>query len=331
MPLISIIIPTRNNEEHIAEAITSCLDNKNNDYEIIIVNDASTDQTLTEIKKIFDIYPQKTSVITTEENIGLGPARNLGVSKAKGDYLMFLDGDDWFEPGAIDCVSKKLQQTQADVLMFNHQRVWNHETRIPNIPNRYIDLNNQEKNISEPTERKGAIRNLHSACNKAYKLDFIIKNKISFPKGFYEDITWSFNSVIKAKKIYFIPEIIFNYRQRWGSITRREDDRHFDIFEKYRSILKLMAEKENYRKWYGDEAYEYGRSQIFGLFETGYRIPKRRQSEYLRTSYKLLNEWRKLQNIKYFDAKLIAAKISKPTIYNAVAKVIKFSSSRITR
>jgi len=323
MLFISIIIPTRNNEEHIAEAITSCLDNYSADYEIIIINDASTDQTLVEINKVIKNTQQKINVITTKKNIGPGPARNLGISQAKGDYLMFLDGDDWFEPKAIDCVARKLQETQVDVLMFNHQRVWDNGIVVPNIPNKYVDLDHHEKDISEPANRKGAIRNLHCPWNKTYRKNFIINNNILFADGFYEDVIWSIKSVLVAKTLLYIPDTLSNYRQRWGSITRKEDERHFDVFKQFSAVLSFLDNNKEYDFWYGEELYEYARLLLFGLISTGYRIPKEREKEYLSKTYTLLNNWRKVKEINYLDFRLLASKTTYPMVFKAVTKLIK--------
>lgn len=323
MPFISIIIPTRNNEEHIAEAITSCLNNHDTDYEIIIINDASTDKSLSEINRVIKNSQQKITVTTVENNIGPGPARNIGISQAKGEYLMFLDADDWFEPQAIDYVAKKLREIQPDVLMFNHQRVWDNGTKMPNIPNRYVSIENKEIDISEPNERKKAIRNLHCPWNKAYKLDFIKDNDISFPEGFYEDVTWSIESVLLAKTLFYIPAVIINYRQRWGSITRKVDKKHFDIFKKYNIVIDMLSKNKAYQKKYGEELYRYARSQILSIISIGYRIDKKDEPLYLKETTELLHHWRKQQGIKDIDIKLLAAKTTSPLIFKIATKLTK--------
>lgn len=292
MPFISIIIPTRNNEEHIGKAILSCLENETDDYEIIIINDASSDKTLDQINQATKNIRQSTSVINIMSNIGLGPSRNIGISNAKGRYLMFLDGDDWFEPKALDRVIRNLQDTPVDVLMFNHQRVWDDGRIIPNIPNRYVDLDNYAQDISEPKVRKKIIRNIHSSCNKAYSIEFVKKNNISFPAGFYEDAFWSIVNVVLSNKITYAPDIIFNYRQRAGSITRKIDNRHFDIFKQYKQVMSFLKNNIKYDLLYGDEIYEYAETQILGILNTGYRIAKHQENEYIATANKILADWK---------------------------------------
>ncbi len=300
MPFVSIIIPTRNNEEHIKKAILSCLENEADDFEIIIINDASSDKTLDQIKQTINGLNKRISVVSNDNNIGLGPSRNIGVCNAKGKYLMFLDGDDWFEPKALDRVIKTLKNKSLDVLMFNHQRVWEDGRKIPNIPNRYVEIENYEQDISEPDVRKKVIKNFHSACNKAYSVEFVKNNNISFPAGFYEDAFWSIVNVVLSKKITYIPEIVFNYRQRAGSITRKIDNRHFDVFKQYKQVMKFLKNNIEYDLLYGDEIYEYAETHILGILNTGYRIEKHQEEEYIATANRILADW-KSRNYKLVD------------------------------
>lgn len=297
MPFISIIIPTHNNEEHIEQAILSCFDSDFDDLEVIVVNDASTDRTEEKIKNIQERYPEKIKLIISPQNNGLGLTRNIGLKNAASEYIMFLDGDDWYEPRAIDIVAKKLKQIQPDVLMFNHQRVWTNGVKAPNTPNKYVDLNDTEKDISDRHIRKGAIRNLHSACNKAYKKEFIEVNCGEFHKGFYEDFSWSIKAVTNARKIYFIPDLVFNYRQRDGSITRSSSYEHFHIFTQIQEVQIFLDRNPTIYSSYGKEIYEYTKSLLYGIIKVGYRIPANKNYEFIRKTHQTLSKLRKTMEI----------------------------------
>jgi len=297
MPFLSIIIPTHNNEEHIEQAINSCFDSDFDDLEVIVVNDASTDKTEEKIKRLQEQHPEKIKLIISEQQNGLGETRNIGLRDAAGEYIMFLDGDDWYEPYAIQIVAEKLKKANPDVLMFNHQRIWDNGIKSPNIPNKYVDLQFREKDISKPKDRKGAIRNLHSACNKAYNKYHIKKYCGNFLEGFYEDFSWSVKAVTSAEKIHFIPNIIFNYRQRNGSITRSSSNKHFDIFIQISETQKFLEKNINIKQNYGVEIYEYTRSLLFGIIKTGYRIPKDKNHKFIKQANQTLYLWRKTLNI----------------------------------
>lgn len=291
MPFLSIIIPTHNNEEHIEQAINSCFDSDFDDLEIIVVNDASTDKTEEKIKKLQEQYPSKLKLITSESQIGPGPARNLGLEQASGEYLMFLDGDDWFESDAIQIVEKKLKEIEPDVLMFNHQRTWPDGKKQPNIPNRYVDLSKKEYDLSNHNDRVKGIENIHSACNKCYKRELIELHKMTFTSGYYEDLPWSILLCIKAESFYYIANIIFNYRQRKGSITRSKSKDHLAIFEQFDLIfekLKLTQAGKNYQ----NPIYKYAKNQIFGLYRTNYRLHKNDKKTYLRKTKHALKKWK---------------------------------------
>lgn len=309
MPFISIIIPTHNNEEHIEQAISSCFDSEFDDIEVIVVNDASTDKTEEKIKNLKEQYPSKLKLITSESQIGPGPARNSGLEQSCGEYLMFLDGDDWFEHNAIYTVAKTLKAQAPDLLMFNHQRVWDNGIKVANIPNKYVELDLSDKDITQPEDRAGAIRNVYVPWNKAYKKEYITKEKLAFPKGYYEDIYWSIYSTIKSDKTYYTGKIIINYRQRTGSITRTNSIQHFNIFDQYSKVKKLLETNNEANKHYGLKIYESCKSQIFGIIRTGYRVPKKLERNFMLRAYKFLNEWRDELQITNLDLDILLLRV----------------------
>lgn len=323
MPFISIIIPTYNNEEHIEQAIDSCFDSDFDDFEIIVINDASTDGTAAKLELLVERYAGKIKINHSEKNIGPGPARNIGLEQAKGEYIMFLDGDDWFEPDAVKTVAEKLKEVEPDVLMFNHQRVWENGIIIPNLPNKYVTLEMKEQDISKHELRNKIVRNLFTASNKTYKKTYISETDCKFPTGLYEDIYWSIKSFIFAKKAYYIPAIIFNYRQRPGSITRSSDKKHFNILIQYKNVTTLLNKHDKLKKYYGKNIYESAKAQIFGVIRVGYRIPKNLEKNFMRSSYHFLKMWRAELSIKKIDIGLVALGIGNRKVFMATQPKIK--------
>jgi glycosyltransferase involved in cell wall biosynthesis len=335
MILLTIIVVAWNDERFIEQALASCIDHSFKDYEVIVVNNGSTDRTGEIVRRTAIGREDIFRVIENKENEGPGEGRNIGIAHARGDYLMFLDGDDWFEPEAIAEVAAHLQKESPDVLMFNHQRVWDSGLKIPNLPNRYTTLGHEDRDLSPQAERQGGIRNIHTLWNKAYRRRFIEAIGISLPKlCHYEDMVWSFTAMIKAESCYFISKTVLNYRQRSGSITKSADDRHFEIFSQSRRLIELLNQEPEYNKWYGPLAYEYNRSLIFGLINTRLRIPKPRESEYLRKAASLLYEWRSQAGITKPDWLLFAAKTGNKNFYFTInginLRLIKLTQS-ITR
>lgn len=327
MPFISIIIPTYNNEEHIEQAIDSCFDSDFDDFEIIVINDASTDGTAAKLKLLADRYAGKIKINYSETNIGPGPARNIGLEQAKGEYIMFLDGDDWFEPDAVKTVAEKLKEVKPDVLIFNHQRVWENGVKLVNLPNRHVSVDCSELDISAPEDKSKLIRNIYVPWNKAYKYSFIKKTGTNFPAGLYEDIYWSVSLLIQAEKAHYISNIITNYRQRPGSITQSSNSQHINIITQYKRVRSLLQKYPEDAKKYGKKIYESGKSQIFGVIRVGHRIPQNLEKDFMRSSYHFLKMWRTELNIKKIDIGLIALGVGNRGVFMATQPKIKHKNN----
>lgn len=319
---LSVIVVTWNNENFIEQALASCIDENLHDYEVIVVHNASTDRTGELIQRSIIGHEQRFRIIENKKNEGLGEARNIGIKNAKGDYLMFLDGDDWYEPNALSDVATLLSKHTPDVLVFNYQRVWDTGGRDPNILTHLL----AERDISSPDERKVILTNFSSSSNKAYRREYIKSIGVSFPKGFYEDIVWSFRTLFSAQTCYVTPTIVFNYRQRAGSITRSSDERHLDIIKQYRILIDYLSTAPQHHAVYGATAYKYGRSQIFNVMNRKIRLPQDKQSQFLKQSSELLDEWRSNLKINKIDPTLILSRTGSPLIYNIGRKLSTFKN-----
>ncbi len=206
MPKFSIIVPVYNVEKYIKRCLDSIKMQTFKDYEVIIINDGSTDNSLEIIKD----FPY--NVITTE-NKGLSSARNLGVSKAKGDYLLFLDSDDYIEKNLLEELNNSIKDN-PDIVRFQIQTV--------------TDNNNIVKYEEEPfTIKNGEVafplitkyHFVELACCYAYKRSYFQKENFKFKEGtFHEDYGLIPLVIIKANKVKSISYIGYNYYQRTGSI-----------------------------------------------------------------------------------------------------------------
>lgn len=304
MPFISIIIPTYNNEEHIEQAIDSCFDSDFDDFEIIVINDASTDSTAEKLKYLTEKYNEKIKLINNTKNIGSGPSRNIGIDLANGEYLLFLDGDDWFEPNAVQSAVNVAKKTNAEVIIFNHQRVWADNTKTVNIPNRYTNLGLLEKDLSDPKDRKGAMKNLHTVWNKSYKTSYIKRINIKFNPGIYQDIPWSIKAVCMANTVYYSPMILVNYRQRAGAVTKTISQAHFQVFKQTSEAIDFINQNTSLRKKYSSEIYEYCKLLVFGIIRTEYRVPKSLERLFIQKSHTNILEWKNKLDISYYDNSL---------------------------
>lgn len=319
--LLSVIIVSFNGESYIEQAISSCVRLAGEDHEIIVVDNGSTDRSLELVRRMAQESGPALRIIENHENKGPGEARNIGLEHASGEYCMFLDGDDWFEPEAIPMVLKRLKEWKPDLLMFNHQQVWPDGRRIPNVPNRYVDLCDRWMDLTDPAVRKGAIRNLHVPWNKAYRMDFVRDRGLRFPpQTYYEDMVWSIRATVEADTFYYIPDVLHNYRRHPQSSLHTTHDGHFNIIRECRRIETLLKEHADYRRWYGTKIYGYVRSTLFGVINTGSRIPKAREGDYLKEVARLLKAFRRMLGLWRPDPLLLAAATGNNGIYSAISR-----------
>ena len=202
---ISIIVPVYNGEKYFAECIQSILDQSFADIEIIVINDGSTDGSLSLIER----YAQNDSriVVINQKNKGVSAARNAGLSKARGDYIMFVDADDYIaRKDALELLIDFAKENgNPDVVCF--RRVG--DTRGRKAPSGYSKLNDSiiGRMIVDET--------INTLWDKLYKKSIIKENSIKFPVGIRmaEDLLFNVQYFCEAKTIGFFDEELYYYRE----------------------------------------------------------------------------------------------------------------------
>lgn len=246
-PLISIVIPVYNVEKYLEKCLKSVLSQNFTDYEIILVNDGSKDNSL----KICNSFVQLDDRIKLidKKNGGLSDARNFGINHSIGKYIIFLDSDDyWREKTALNLVVEKLAKTY-DVVLFKYQeynvdqdKMIQKQTIPFNIDNLNDDKNLIIKKLFEDHNFPG------SAWRLVINREFLLANNLYFQKGIKsEDIDWLINVFINLKTITGVDDDFYIYlKNRPGSITNTANYKSFlDLFysiNKWRSILEEIKE-----------------------------------------------------------------------------------------
>ena len=213
---ISLIIPVYNVEQYLRDCLNSVVAQTNSDCEVICVNDGSTDGSLTILKEFQNRYNQIT--VITQQNKGLSGARNAGILAAKGDYLFFLDSDDWIEPNTLEILAQK--QRGEDLVCFNGRRVFEDgSTEEPDNEIEELNLNGWEYYCKYALVR----RKFHFVCSvlRLYRREYLLKNKLFFEEGIYhEDNLFTPLACYYAQTVKVIPDCLYVYRIRKGSITQ---------------------------------------------------------------------------------------------------------------
>jgi len=224
----SVIIPVFNVEKYLEKCLNSVLKQTYQNYEVIIVCDKSTDNS----EKIVDAFLKKSKKFTKicEDNTGLSKARNIGIKKATGDYLLFLDSDDFWEETLLETLNKNITK-DLEIIRFQANKV--EDKKITNYPEDAF-------NVTTGPDAFSKIINFHYIENSwlyAYKKDFFEKNKFTFMDDcIAEDFGLTPLILYKAKKVIGLKYTGYNYVQRDKSLMN--NDNYEQKLKKARDMLK---------------------------------------------------------------------------------------------
>ncbi len=247
----SFIVPVYNTSKYLKKCLDSLVKQTFKDFEIIIVNDGSTDNS----KDIISKYEKKYDniMVITQKNAGLSMARNNGVKKAKGKYLLFVDSDDYVEKDLLKELDKEIED--SELLRF---QVITEDEQGNNIKIFEEESFNEMKGY----DAFKIISNYHfvePACCYVYKTEYYLNNKFSFKKGVYhEDFGLVPYIIYKSMKVKSINYPGYHYITRDGSIMNNSDysktvKKAFDMLEQYKTLRlfsKNISKKNNYDDHY---------------------------------------------------------------------------------
>ena len=247
---VSIIVPIYNLEGYLSKCLDCLICQTLKDIEIICVNDESTDNSLAVLKDY--AKKDKRIKIINQKNAGPGVARNTGINAAKGEYIQFVDGDDWIEPDTCEKCYQKAKQSGVDMLTFNAEHIYPDRK----ITYHYYNLK-EEKIISCTDILDSLFEHPFHSCHYIFRKSFLDKKGIRFPATYWvEDVPFMLECWLKSKKIYVLPEAFYKYIRRKNSITA-SSDLAFDTFKIIplcQRILEpyfdtFLSLKENFSKW----------------------------------------------------------------------------------
>lgn len=246
MVKVSIILPVYNVEAFLPRCLNSIVNQTLKEIECIIVNDGSPDNSQSIIDDYVAKYPTLfKSVIKT--NGGLSDARNYGLQFVNGEYIGFIDSDDWIEPTMYEKMYKKAIEEQADLVVCDFLMEWE-ETGITN----YIQGLRQV--ADHPF--KNLLLSPASAWNKLYKSALLLETDIRYPNGlWYEDLATTAKFLTACDHIVAVDEAFVHYIQREGSIMATVNPKVLDIYKAIQSIETYYRQKNLYESYYEELEY----------------------------------------------------------------------------
>lgn len=246
--LLSIIIPVYNIESYISECIDSVLKIKNIEYEVLVILGESTDNS----NKIVKEYTLENNNVFMyfQDARGLSNARNCGMKYAKGEYILFLDGDDYINANKLEYAIKYLISYKSDVLVSEYRGIYDANNKYF-ISKQIINIKNEEDidiKIKKFLKKKKCFWNV---WRYLYKKDFLIRNKIEFKETYAEDLEYTTDIFLNTDDICFFNDYYYNYRlNRKDSLmsvsTKKKIIETLNVIEK--NIVKLYDYDYKYKK-----------------------------------------------------------------------------------
>lgn len=247
--LLSIIIPVYNVEKYVCKCLDSIFTQSVSleQYEVIIVNDGSPDKSAELVRPYVDKYPNCTLI--NQKNGGLSVARNTGMDSARGDYIWFVDSDDWLQEDSISVVLSKIR-ANLDVDVFASTMMFYYEVDGHTLPESKL-----KQGIVSGSEYFAKGYPLGAAQRSIYKLNFLKSNNLRFmPNLLHEDGLWGYTVYYLANKILLLDQYIYMYQKRsGGSIMSSINIKSpLDIIKIHKLLTEFMQTKvaEIDRVWY---------------------------------------------------------------------------------
>jgi CDP-glycerol glycerophosphotransferase len=235
----SFIVPVHKVQGYLRQCLDSILEQSYTDFEVIAVNDCSPDNSGSILAE-YAARDHRLQVITLERNLGQGPARNIALDAAAGEFVWFIDGDDWINPGSLQAVADRIDQTDAEVVLVDWVRAYwdgwvqsSTATQIlPAAPTTFTLLGYPE-----------VVDVLHVPWNKVVRRDLLTRLGFRFESGWYEDVSFTYPVLSVAERITAVDRVCVNYRQRRvGAATRTYGDGHFAFFPHWERAYELIEQ-----------------------------------------------------------------------------------------
>lgn len=253
----SVVIPVYKVEPYLDECVSSVVMQRFRDLEVILVDDGSPDN----CGKMCDDWAEKDNRIRVvhQENGGLSAARNTGIRNAAGEYVLFLDSDDWWaDADVLGTIDAQLQKTPVDVVSYNYRKSYHDKLEPLYFPETLPD-SQQSETLAQMTQGD---RWINGACNKAIRRELLVAENLYFRTGITsEDIDWTLRLALKSRSFAFVNVCVFIYRQHASSISHSATPKKIEclcnnVCECVRLLNEAEANRAELMKPF--VAYQYG-------------------------------------------------------------------------
>lgn len=242
MNKVSVIVPVYNTEKYIRKCVDSIINQTYSNLEIILVNDGSTDNSLS----IINEYKDSRITIINNSNNGVSYSRNTGIEASTGDYILFVDSDDYLDVQCVKRCVNAISNTDVDYVVFGSK----HYKPFSDTMIKEIKYN--EKIIDCNIDKGFALDIELSPWNKLYRSDFINNNHLLFPlDNYFEDYIFTMDVVKNSNKIAYISDSLYCYTvEREGNLSNNQLQKAEDIIEASKRIAESYKKEGLFDRFY---------------------------------------------------------------------------------
>ena len=290
---VSVIVPIYNGEKYLKKCLDSILSQSLKNIEIICIDDGSTDNTSKILKK-YSSKDSRVKIISTENN-GQGHGRNIALNEANGEYVAFVDADDWIKSNSLKMLHSKARNNNLDMLFFQminyieksknyvETELYNHQC----FTNNGID----ENTIFNSNDVYDFLFEIPvGPVSKLYKMEFLKSNELKFPEGIiFEDNAFFYNAFLKCNRAGFLKEQFYCRRRHENSVTQTLDESKFDIIKATNLVLDVFQENDKYDK-YKPDIINHTFSMLIEWFEKAPLNLKQKFYTLIKSDFKGFNE-----------------------------------------
>ena len=229
MKKVTVIVPVYNSEKYISKCLDSILEQTCQDFEILVVNDGSKDDSLKILEQYVEKYPSKINLIN-QENQGVAQTRNESIKRANGKYVMFIDNDDYLDKDYIETFLNEAERGDYDIVLGGYRRV---TEKLEIIKEQKLENVEWSKFI------------VMAPWAKIYKKEYLINNNIQFLKlNLGEDVYFNLKAMLMSKKIKIINYIGYNWFYNTASVsnTIQKNITQLDLYKLLDSSYNMLKE-----------------------------------------------------------------------------------------
>ena len=242
----SIIVPIYNVEKYIEKCLDSISQQAFGDFEVICVNDGTLDDSITYV--IDKMKNDKRFKLFNKQNGGLSDARNFGIRESSGEYLVFLDSDDFLEKNLLSLLAKEIDVSNTDCIIYDYYQYLIIDNSRVTIKNKFHE--GRSYDLRKNKELLYSISNC--AWNKCYRKSLFIENELQYPVGYlYEDLGLTYRLLYHSSNIRFINKPLINYLiDRPGNISTSVSDKILDVIDMCQLNIDFIKKKQEFDKYY---------------------------------------------------------------------------------